>query len=145
MIRTACILAGIALAAPAQAQDWRFLDKESGGGAVFLDAKSVVPGDDGVRTADLAMIYPESRDGVDAFRFRMTVDCTQPRFRTEFIWLYDASGKQTGSGAGTRTWTPTSGANGLKTSDIICERQAAPAKSYGSEIPIAEGRAMKVQ
>lgn len=141
MIRIACIAAGIALALPAQAQDWRLMNAGNDDSIVFFDALSIT-GDGDLKSGDLLMVYPENRNGTDAFRFRMTVDCTQPRFRPEHIWLYDIEGNMTSSGEASKKWTETQGENGRRTTEIICGREALSSRSFGSALPIREARRM---
>ncbi|MFO1014431.1 MAG: hypothetical protein U1E50_11785 [Caulobacteraceae bacterium] len=132
------LLLALALAGPANADDWWFFSR-TGAMRTYMDMDSITPAAEGVRTVTLRRYDPSlsrSLDGIAIFEFeeRWEVDCGAARARVVFAAIYGRDGAQVRAEAGEGEWI--SGAPGTNTElmlHVLCENDRLELHDAGAK------------
>ena len=139
------MIAAALLAAPmgAEARDWRFAGQAQGAVMIFIDVDSI-DATAGPYPRGMTLMVLASEDGrFAAYEALLEFDCDAHRRRGIEGRGYDGDGVVVQTAGAENRWNEQQPGRLLSNAeDVICGRQALTGRSYGSGVPIAEGRAI---
>jgi len=142
----AAIALSLAAFAPAPAQDWYYVDSDTGHANIsFIDKASIRTNAGGNAEAAMFSVLAADEDGAAAFRFVIEVQCAAGKSRLMTGETFDSALKSSGADAMDSEWESVDpGTQGESIQKFVCSKGASmpESKSLGSALPLAKGRAM---
>ena len=145
-MRVAALILAAAVASPALATDWHYVDRSTDGANItFIDKDSIATGSGGTTRAAMYSVLAQESDGAAAFRFELEVDCPGKRSRMTGAEVFGPDGASRGKEPGATPWeTPTPGTQAETITGFVCARGASSPKAngLGSAYPFARAKQM---